>query len=102
MYHIVPVPPQTPVEPTRNCTLSPLGECVLELDPRISSFTVTYTNQTPSNGARVSVLAGTCCHLQINIPPGSVVTKTYNCGHTTKVLFKNESDNAVVEVLLNQ
>ncbi len=91
-----------PLSPTTTCTLSPLGEWVLDLDPKISSFTVTYTNETPSNDAKVSVLAGTCCHITIGIPPGTVTHKTYNCGNTTKVLFKNESDNAVVKLVLNQ
>ncbi|HLO87066.1 MAG TPA: hypothetical protein VK203_18970 [Nostocaceae cyanobacterium] len=93
-----------PVSPPKTCCLlSPLGECILDLNPTIPSFTVTYTNMAPASHATITLTAaGTCPRLPITIPPGEVVTQTYNCGNISKIFFKNETSTASVEVRVNQ
>ncbi len=100
----IPVPPPQPVNPPRTCgTLPPEGECVLDLNPTIPSFSVTYKNMSPTSHATVTLqAAGTLPNLPITIPPGEVITQTYHCGNIYKIVFKNETSTASVEVHVNQ
>ncbi|MEM9540546.1 MAG: hypothetical protein AAGA60_13720 [Cyanobacteria bacterium P01_E01_bin.42] len=98
----VPVPPPTP--PPRTCaTLCPEGECVLDVNPTIPLFSVTYTNLSPTHPVTVVLYAaGTSPKIPITIPPGVVVTKTYEGGYVWKIFFKNETSDASVEISVTQ
>jgi hypothetical protein len=93
---------QAAAPPKTCCVLSPQGECILDLNPTIPSFSVTYTNMAPASHATIILAAGTCPNLSITIPPSEVVTQTYNCGNVSKILVKNETSTASVKVSVNQ
>jgi hypothetical protein len=88
--------------PKTSCLLSPQTQCILDLNPTIPSFSVTYTNMAPDSHATIILKAGTCPNLPITIPRSESVTQTYSCGNVSKILVINETSTASVEVNVNQ